>query len=67
MVKNTPQYIENLVNELYTRIIVSRTTTGYYYQFDNTYQGNSTLENTPNNITQIGNSIIINLYQVSSL
>lgn len=68
MVKNTPQLIENLVNELYIRIIISRTTTGYYYTFDETYQGNqSTPPNTPNNITFVGTNVNVRLYEVDAL
>jgi hypothetical protein len=69
MVKNTPQSIENLVNELYIRIIISRTTTGYYYTFDDTYQGNQSLfpPNTPNNITFVGTNVNVRLYEVDAL
>lgn len=68
MVKNTPQSIENLVNELYIRIIISRTTTGYYYTFDETYLGNqSTPPNTPNNITFVGTNVNVKLYEVDAL
>lgn len=68
MVKNTPQSIEDLVNELYIRIIISRTTTGYYYTFDETYQGNQNLPpNTPNNITFIGTNVNVTLYEVDAL
>lgn len=68
MVKGTPQYVNNLVRELYTRIIISRTTTGYYYKFDETYQGNpNTPANTINNITHVGNTINVKLYEVSAL
>lgn len=68
MVKNTAQPIELLINELYVRIIISRTTTGYYYKFDETYQGNDNLSlNTPNNITFIGTSANVKLYEVAAL
>jgi hypothetical protein len=68
MVKNTAQPIELLINELYIRIIISRTTTGYYYKFDETYQGNNNLPpNTPNNITFVGTSVNVKLYQVAAL
>lgn len=68
MVKNTPQLIENLVNELHIRIIISRTTTGYYYIFDETYQGNQTTPpNTPNNITFVGTNVNVRLYEVDAL
>lgn len=68
MVKNTPQLIDKLVKELYVKIIISRTTTGYYYKFDETYQGNeNTPTGTPNNITFADTSVNVKLYQVSAL
>jgi hypothetical protein len=67
MVKNAPQTVSNLVHELYTRIIITRTTTGYYYKFDETYQGNTTTPNITNNITIDGNSVTVKLYQVAAL
>jgi hypothetical protein len=68
MVKNSPQFVNDLVHELYTRIIIFRTTSGYYYKFDDTYQGNqNTPINTLNNITHIGNSINVKLHEVSAL
>jgi hypothetical protein len=68
MVKNTPQLVDKLINELYVKIIISRTTTGYYYKFDASYQGNQT--NPPiltNNITFVGTSVNVKLYQVAAL
>jgi hypothetical protein len=68
MVKGSPQSVENLVHELYTRIIITRTTTGYYYQFDESYQGNDIVSpNTPNNITLVGTNVNIKLYEVVAL
>jgi hypothetical protein len=68
MVKDSPQYVEKLVHELYTRLIITRTKTGYYYKFDESYQGNSsTPENTLNNITYVKNTVNIKLYQVAAL
>ena len=37
MVDSSPDTIDNLVHKLYTRYKLIRTTTGYYYQIDNTY------------------------------
>jgi hypothetical protein len=65
MVKNTPQSVEVLVHELYTRYILSRTSNGYYYQLDTTYQGNTTPS--INNVTYLSNKIIINLYQIQAI
>jgi hypothetical protein len=68
MVKNLPQTIDNLLHELYTRIIITRTTSGYYYKFDESYQGNlSTPQNTPNNVTIVGTDVNIKLYQVLAI
>jgi hypothetical protein len=68
MVKNTPQFVDKLINELYVKIIISRTLTGYYYKFDETYQGNQGFPpNTPNNITFIGTNVNVKLYQVAAL
>lgn len=68
MVKGTPQLIENLIHELYVRIIITRTTTGYYYKFDEVYQGNQNLPpNTPNNVKFVGTSATVNLYEVAAL
>jgi hypothetical protein len=65
MVKNTTQNVQSLVHELYTRIIITRTQTGYYYKFDDTYQGNNISGS--NNVSYIGNDIVIKLYQVAAI
>jgi hypothetical protein len=68
MVKNTAQTVDKLVKELYVRLIISRTSTGYYYKFDETYQGNnSTPPNTQNNITFVGTSVNVKLYEVLAI
>ncbi len=64
MVKNTPQNIENLVHELYTRYKITRTTTGYYYEIDDLYQGNGT--SGVNNVTYFSNGPTIDLYEVKA-
>jgi hypothetical protein len=64
MVKNTQLPIDSLINELYTRFKLSRTSTGYYYEIDDTYHGNTILG--PNNVTYNNNSIIINLYEINA-
>ena len=64
MVKNTAFPVNTLVNELYTRYILTRDTTGYYYKFDDTYQGNSI--SASNNINYSGTDIIVNLYQIQA-
>lgn len=68
MVKGNAQTVDKLVNELYVRLIITRTSTGYYYKFDDTYQGNdSTPPNTPNNITFVGTSVNVKLYEVLAI
>jgi hypothetical protein len=41
MVKSSAQAVEKLVHELYTKVKLYRTSTGFYYLFDDTYQGNT--------------------------
>ena len=65
MVKNTAFPVDTLVHELYTRYILTRDTTGYYYKFDETYQGNVGTIGT-NNVNHVGNDVIINLYQIQA-
>lgn len=66
MVKNTPQYIDKLVKELYTKYKIIRTNTGFKYYIDSTYQGNGTaLAN--NNVSYNNETVIVNLYQINAL
>jgi hypothetical protein len=65
MVKNTAQSIDKLVHELYTRYKLFRTTTGYYYEIDNTYHGN-TGSSGPNNVTYASNTETVKLYQIKA-
>ena len=65
MVKNTAFPVDSLVNELYTRYILTRDLTGYYYKFDDTYHGNF-ISAPNNNITYGGSGIIVNLYQIQA-
>jgi hypothetical protein len=67
MVKSTPQSIDKLIRETYTRYKLFRTQTGYYYQIDNTYQGNGPA--TTNNVsyTQNPSQVTINLYKIAAL
>lgn len=70
MVKNTAQPIDKLVHELYTRYKLLRTTTGYYYQIDDQYQGNlGPLGNVitgVNNVSSTSNTALVKLYQIKS-
>jgi len=65
MVKSVPNTIDVLVHELYTRVKMTRTTTGFYYEYDNLYQGDGSLA--PNNVNYVGNDAIISLYQIIAL
>lgn len=67
MVKDTPQSVDKIVHELYTRIIITRKSTGYYYKFDDSYQGNTSTQSLTNNVTINGNNVNIKLYQVASI
>lgn len=63
-----PLQIDKVVNELYTRYILTREITGYYYKIDETYHGNLTpsgsVDTSPNNVSHASNDVIINLYQI---
>jgi hypothetical protein len=66
MVKSTPQPIDELVHELYTRYKLIRNENGFYYQIDDTYQGNSGNTGT-NNVIYSNDTATINLYQILAL
>jgi hypothetical protein len=70
MVKNKALPVNSLVNELYTRYILSRDTTGYYYKIDGDYQGNldanGNVVSGKNNVTYDNNEIVVNLYQIQA-
>jgi hypothetical protein len=67
MVKNTAQPIDKLVHELYTRFKLTRTTTGFYYEIDNLYQGNLIDDtSTSNNVTYNSNSCTVTLYEIKA-
>ena len=65
MVELSGSTIDNLVHKLYTRYKLIRTTTGFYYELDDMYQGIGLPA--PNNITYMGNNATINLYQIKAL
>jgi hypothetical protein len=67
MVSNPPKLlqIDKVVHELYTRYILTRNTTGYYYKIDETYHGNLGVS-TSNNVTYVGNNATIMLYQIQA-
>lgn len=67
MVKNAALPIDELIHQLYTRYKLSRTTTGYYYTIDDSYQGSTGLTNTHNVTYLPNNEVIVNLYQIRAL
>ena len=48
----------NIKNKLYTRYVLTRDTNGYYYELD---------ENYSSNVTKNNKSVIVNLYQISTI
>jgi hypothetical protein len=65
MVKNVPLPINELVHELYTRYKMTRTTSGFYYEIDDTYHGNSGSTGS-NNVIYNTNDLFVNLYEIKS-
>jgi hypothetical protein len=65
MVKNTAQPIDKLVHELYTRYKMTSTATGYYYEIDNTYHGNTGISG-PNNVIYNSNTCKVTLYEIKA-
>ena len=57
---NTPQPIESLVHELYTRYVLKRTSTGYYYMIDDSYGSN------PTNVVYNNDTCKVTLYEVNA-
>ena len=58
MITNTvPPSLTDLVAEQHIKIFITRTSTGYYYRFDDT----------KSNISLSNNQVIVNLYEVKSL
>jgi hypothetical protein len=67
IIKLQNEVVDKIVHELYTRIIITRKSTGYYYKFDDSYQGNTSTQSLTNNVTINGNNVNIKLYQVASI
>ncbi len=65
MVDNTPHTIDVLVGKLYTKYVLVRNNTGYFYKIDETYNSDGTT--TPNNVTYVGNDVTIRLYQIQAI
>ncbi len=66
MVENSANTIDNLVHLLYTRYILKRNNTGFYYEIDDTYHGMTGVTGT-NNVSYGSNTALINLYQIQAL
>lgn len=64
MVKDTKLPVDQLVNELFTRYKLVRYSNGYFYEMDNTYNGNG--GTMPNNVTYVNNTATVKLYQIMS-
>lgn len=58
MTEGTAYYIDDLVNKLYTKYVLYRNNTGFFYAIDETYS---------NNITRVGDNITIDIYQIQAL
>lgn len=65
MTKNTPQDIDKLVHELYTRYKLVRNSNGYYYEIDDTYQGNASIIGN-NNVSYNSNTCTVTLYEINA-
>jgi len=65
MVQNSALSIDKLIHELYTRYKLSRTSTGYYYEIDDTYNGDGSSNS--NNITYSSDIVTIKLYEINAL
>lgn len=58
MVQSSAASIDNLIHMLYTRYILYRNHTGFYYKIDDSYTGN---------VFYSSNNVIINLYDIKAL
>lgn len=58
MTESTPLSIDNLVTKLHTKYILTRDNDGYYYEIDPTYS---------TNVSYVGNSVVVDLYEVQAL
>lgn len=65
MTEPTAFTIDNLVKKLYTKYILFRDTTGFFYKLDDTYSSNITY--TANAGNQNNLDVTINLYQIQAL
>jgi hypothetical protein len=58
MTESEPYYINELVNKIYTKYVLFITSTGYYYEIDDTYS---------TNISRNNDDIAVNLYEIQAL
>jgi hypothetical protein len=58
MTESLPFYIDDLVNKLYTKYVLYRNNTGFYYAIDESYS---------NNINRVGNDITVDIYEIQAL
>ena len=58
MTEGIPYYINDLVHKLYTKYVLYRNGTGYFYAIDESYS---------NNVTRVGNDLTINCYEIQAL
>lgn len=58
MVEGIPYSIDQLVKKLYTKYILVRDNTGFFYQIDSTYS---------NNVIYTSDDVTVNLYQIQAL
>lgn len=58
MVDGVPYTIDNLINKLHTKYILTRDSTGFFYEIDSSYS---------TNVTYIGGNVTINLYEIQVL
>ena len=68
MVTSVPQTIDNLVHQLYTRFLLLRTNSGYFYIIDDAYHGDNSIG--PNNVKYTSSNGItanVTLYKIKAL
>lgn len=58
MVDNTPHTIDNLINKLHTKYVLTRNSTGFFYEIDSSYS---------TNVSYIGSNVTVNLYEIQVL
>ena len=54
---NNPYFIDDLVHKLYTKYVLYRDNTGYFYVVDESYS---------RNVSRIGDDLIVNIYEIQA-